>query len=292
MDYDYLARIKASIQLYTRKKTSNILDGEFGSIYRGRSFDFDDLREYVYGDSVRDIDWKSSSKTGRVLIRRYIAEKKHNILFIGDSGRKLSGDTDAGESKTEIAMDVLGTISYLVNDHGDDYALLTHTEQGYDFSFFKSGKVHLETLLMRYEKCLEKEESKSLSETLEYVAEHLKRKMIIFIITDMDGEAGITDNLLKRLTVRNDVMVVSINDAYLTGSRLFDLENNSYEKQYMLHDRRIHEAEVNDRKKRLKQIDELYKRYMVSRVEISKKSEIVDKIVELFEKHKNESVAQ
>ena len=116
--------------------------------------------------------------------------------------------------------------------------------------------------------------------------------MIIFIITDMDGEAGITDNLLKRLTVRNDVMVVSINDAYLTGSRLFDLENNSYEKQYMLHDKRIHEAEVIDRKKRLKKIDELYKRYMVSRVEISKKSEIVDKIVELFDKHKNESIAQ
>ena len=64
MDFDYLAKIKSQISIYTRKKTSNILDGEFGSIYRGRSFDFDDLREYVYGDSVRDIDWKSSSKTG------------------------------------------------------------------------------------------------------------------------------------------------------------------------------------------------------------------------------------
>ncbi|MBP3234460.1 MAG: DUF58 domain-containing protein [Eubacterium sp.] len=292
MDYDYLARIKASIQLYTRKKTSNILDGEFGSIYRGRSFDFDDLREYVYGDSVRDIDWKSSSKTGRVLIRRYIAEKKHNILFIGDSGKKLQGDTDAGEAKSDIALDVMGTISYLVNDHGDDYALLTYTDQGYDFSFFKSGKVHLESLLLRYEKCLKHEESKSLADTLEYVAEHLRRKMIIFIITDMDGEAKITDNLLKRLTIRNDVMVVSINDAYLTGSKLFDLDTDAYEREYMLHDKRLHEAEMEDRKKREKAIEELYKRYQVSRVEVSRKSEIVDKIVELFDKHKNESVAR
>ena len=292
MDYDYLARIKASIQLYTRKKTSNILDGEFGSIYRGRSFDFDDLREYVYGDSVRDIDWKSSSKTGRVLIRRYIAEKKHNILFIGDSGKKLHGDTDAGEAKSDIALDVLGTISYLVNDHGDDYALLTHTDQGYDFSFFKSGKIHLENLLLRYEKCLTNEESKSLTDTLEYVAEHLRRKMIIFIITDMDGEMKITDNLLKRLTIRNDVMVVSINDANLTGSKLFDLDTDAYEREYMLHDKKLHEAEMEDRKKREKAIEELYKRYQVSRVEVSRKSEIVDKIVELFDKHKNESVAR
>ena len=121
MDYDYLARIKASIMLYTHKKTSNVLDGEFSSIYRGRSFDFDDLREYVYGDSVRDIDWKSSSKTGRVLIRRFIADKKHNILLIGDAGAKFMGDTDKGEPKKDIALNVMGTISYLVNDHGAEF---------------------------------------------------------------------------------------------------------------------------------------------------------------------------
>ena len=168
MDFDYLAKIKSQISIYTRKKTSNILDGEFGSIYRGRSFDFDDLREYVYGDSVRDIDWKSSSKTGRVLIRRFIAEKKHNILFICDSGKKFHADTSAGEKKADVALNVLGTISYLVNDHGDDYALLTSTDQGYDFSFFRSGARHLENLLMRYDKCLKDEESKPLDSILEY----------------------------------------------------------------------------------------------------------------------------
>ncbi|MBO4863234.1 MAG: DUF58 domain-containing protein [Eubacterium sp.] len=289
MDYDYLSRIKASISLYTRKKTSNILDGEFGSIYRGRSFDFDDLREYVYGDSVRDIDWKSSSKTGRVLIRRYIADKKHNILFIGDSGKKMFGDTDAGEAKADIALNVLGTISYLVNNHSDDYALLTNTDQGYDFTYFRSGNQHLENLIMRYEKCLKSEESNSISDTLEYVAEHLKRKMIIFIITDMQGEDSLSEDLLKKLTVRNDVMVVNINDAFLTGSRLFDLENDSYERDYMLNDKKLHQAELRDREKRRKRADELYKRYQISQVSISRESEVVDKIVELFEKHKNES---
>ena len=250
MDYDYLAKIKASISLYTRKKTSNILDGEFGSIYRGRSYDFDDLREYVYGDSVRDIDWKSSSKTGRVLIRRYIAEKKHNILFVGDSGKKFRGDTDAGESKADIALTTLGTISYLVNNHSDDYALLTSTEKGYDFSYFKSGKVHLENLLISYEKCLQTEESKSLSETLEYISENIRRKMIIFIITDMAGEAELSDSLLRKLTVMNDVLICSIEDAYMTGDSLFDLESENYERDFLLHDKRLHAAEVESREKR------------------------------------------
>ncbi len=290
MDYDYLARIKASISLYTKKKTSNILDGEFGSVYRGRSFDFDDLREYVYGDSVRDIDWKSSSKTGRVLIRRYIADKKHNILFVGDSGAKFLGDTDAGEAKKDVALTTLGTISYLVNDHGDDYALLTSTDKGYDFSFFRSGKRHLENLLIRYEKCLAEEESKPLNKTLDYIAENLRRKMIIFIITDMDGIASLDENLLKRLTVRNDVMLINVEDAYLTGDSLYDLEAKSYEKRFLLRDKKLHERELADRNARKNAAKNMYKKYCISSVDISREEDVVDKIVELFERHRNENV--
>ena len=59
MDYDFLNRIRTGITLYSKKKTSNLLDGGFRSIFRGRSLDFDDLREYAYGDNVRDIDWKA-----------------------------------------------------------------------------------------------------------------------------------------------------------------------------------------------------------------------------------------
>ena len=291
MDYDYLAKIKASISLYTRKKTSNILDGEFGSIYRGRSFDFDGLREYVYGDSVRDIDWRSSSKTGRVLIRRYIADKKHNILFVGDSGAKFQGDTDKGESKTSVALNVMGTISYLVNNHGDDYALMTSTDKGYDFSYFRSGKQHLENLLIRYEKCLLEEESKPLNETLDYVAENIRRKMIIFIITDMEGVSRLDDNLLKKLTVMNDVMLINIEDAYFTGDSLFDLEAKSYEKEYILHDKKLHQEEVNERNQRKSRANEMYKKYQISSVDVSSEKEVVDKVVELFERHKNENIS-
>ena len=76
MDYNYLAKIKAQVNLYTRRKSSNILEGDFRSVFRGRSLEFDDLKEYDFGDNVHDIDWKSSSRTGKTLIRRYVAEKK------------------------------------------------------------------------------------------------------------------------------------------------------------------------------------------------------------------------
>ena len=219
-----------------------------------------------------------------------IADKKHNILFVGDSGAKFLGDTDAGEAKKDVALTTLGTISYLVNDHGDDYALLTSTDKGYDFSFFRSGKRHLENLLIRYEKCLAEEESKPLNKTLDYIAENLRRKMIIFIITDMEGIASLDENLLKRLTVRNDVMLINVEDAYLTGDSLYDLEAKSYEKRFLLRDKKLHERELADRNARKNAAKNMYKKYCISSVDISREEDVVDKIVELFERHRNENV--
>lgn len=96
---DYLSRVKSNINIYTNKKTLRLLDGTYKSIYKGKSLDFDDLREYVVGDNIKDIDWKSSARSGDILIRRYIAEKKHNFLFVLDSGEKMLADTVSGESK-------------------------------------------------------------------------------------------------------------------------------------------------------------------------------------------------
>ena len=99
MRYDYLDRIRRSVNLSTKRKTSNVLDGSFSSVFRGRSLEFEDLKEYDFGDNVHDIDWKSSSRTGRTLIRRYISEKKHNVLLVGDTGVKMTGHTSGCEQK-------------------------------------------------------------------------------------------------------------------------------------------------------------------------------------------------
>ena len=88
MKMKYITKIKANLEIYTKKKTSNILEGTYNSIYKGKSMNFEDLREYVIGDNVKDIDWKASARSNKILIKQYIAEKKHNILFILDTGKK------------------------------------------------------------------------------------------------------------------------------------------------------------------------------------------------------------
>ena len=104
MNMKYITKIKANLSIYTKKKTSNILEGTYNSIYKGKSMNFEDLREYVIGDNVKDIDWKASARSNKILIKQYIAEKKHNVLFILDSGKKMSADTRDLDSKKEVAL--------------------------------------------------------------------------------------------------------------------------------------------------------------------------------------------
>jgi len=286
MNYDFLTRIRSGISLYSKKKTSNILDGDFRSIFRGRSLDFDDLREYSYGDNVRDIDWKASSKTGKTLIRRYIAERKHNILLIGDSGHKMVADTDKGEAKEGLAVMTLGSLAYLANRHGDDFALLMNRGAGIDYSFFKSGEIHFERILRRYETSVGMEPKRNLGDLLEYVAENFRRRMLIFIVTDMAGEDYLSTRIFQELTVNSDVMVISIADAYLTGDKAYDVERMDYESEFIQHSKDLSRLEREERAERHKNIVELCKRYDVGYTSISRETELIDRIVEMIEQHK------
>ena len=63
MNMKYITKIKANLSVYTNKKTSNILDGTYNSIYKGKSMNFEDLREYVIGDNVKDIDWRATARS-------------------------------------------------------------------------------------------------------------------------------------------------------------------------------------------------------------------------------------
>ena len=290
MDYDNLAKIRAEVTLYTNRKTSNILDGDFTSVFRGRSLDFDDLREYTYGDNIKDIDWKSSSKTGKTLVRRFIAEKKHNVLFVVDTGNKMCADTSGFEDKSSLAVDIFGTIAYLVDKHGDDFALMQDTDNGTFFSYFRSGAAHFETLMSQCRQNMSKSGTSGPAGMLDYISENMRRKMVIILITDLPGMEKLDDKVMKKINVNNDLLVINIEDAYMYGYDVFDIERNRYEDDFTAHRDRLLQAEKRDREKRNIKVNELFKRYGVSTVTIAKESEIIEKVIELFERHKHENI--
>ncbi|MBQ7614160.1 MAG: DUF58 domain-containing protein [Butyrivibrio sp.] len=287
IDYEYLSRIRRAVALYTKRKTSNILDGDFHSVHRGRSMEFDDLKEYTYGDDVHDIDWKSSSRMSSILVRRYMTDRRHNVMFVMDRGEKMLGDTSKGQTKKELMLMTFGTLAYIVGRNGADFAMAYASDHSAAKSFFKNGTDHLERLLYDYEKIATINSGYSLQSTLEEVLNTVRKKMIIFLLTDKDGLAQLDEGLIKSITTGHDLLIINLDDAYLTGDMVFDNDLGFYEKFFLSHNKELHQEEVRQRQEILSRASEICKRNKAGMTTIAAQEEIIDSAVGLLERYRN-----
>lgn len=176
MIMNYINKIKANISIYASKKTSNILDGSYKSIYKGRSLNFEDLREYAIGDNVKDIDWKASARSGNLLVRQYIAEKKHNIMLVFDSGKKMMADAKLKETKKDVSIIAGGTMAYLANKNGDYVGSIWSQDENVSFYPLSSGLMNLEKILSSFDSSVEKSDKSNINKSLEYISKFTKKK--------------------------------------------------------------------------------------------------------------------
>ena len=281
----YILKVRANLSIYTKKKTSNLLEGSYYSIYKGKSMNFEDLREYVIGDNVKDIDWKASARSNKILIKQYIAEKKHNILFLLDSGKKMLADTKELDSKKEVALMTMGTIGYLINKHGDSISAIYRGKEAIKLFPFQTGLYNLEKILASYEK--EIETPNNLDHLINYVLRVVKRRMILFIITDIEGMNSITQKTLKRLSLLHEVMVINISDAFMSGENAFDVDQDSYLPDYILEDEMLQQIELEIKTKMYETIKETLKRYKIITTTIHTQNDIVNEVMKLLERRKN-----
>lgn len=282
-NFDYLTRIRSLIALHSRRLTSNTLEGSFRSTHRARSMEFEDLREYVWGDNVKDIDWRSTARTGNVLVRRFVAERRHNVLIVADCGGKMDASSSFGEDKATLAVDTVGTIAYIAMLHGDDVAGLFGGATGITFTGFHASRNHVESILATYDRDVRTDGENRLAQMIDHVVESMDRRMIVFIVTDMEGLESLDDKALGRLSIRNDLLVVDIDDAYLSGESLWDADEGDYEAQMILSDPKIVEAELADRRARLEAADERCRRRGAHLAVIGRSAEIPDRMVELLD---------
>ena len=285
MKLSYINQIKANISIYSDKKTTNILDGTYKSIYRGKSMNFENLREYVLGDDVKDIDWKSSARSGKILTKQFIAEKKHNILLVMDTGVKMEADSDALESKKDLALFAAGTVGYLAIKNNDYVGMLYATDKKIELKPFRYNLYNLEDYLVGYERNAMKAGA-PLNDVLEFANKYVAKRMIIIIVTDLAGINSIETNTLKRLNQRHNVLAINITDNYMFGSNIFDVTNDEYIPDFLLSDKKLNKLEHELRREILDKNRKRLRRNRVCMTSIGKKEEISYRVIELLEEHR------
>ncbi len=244
MNLKYINKIQSNITIYSNKKTNNILDGTYKSVYKGKSMNFENLREYVINDDIKDIDWKSSARSGTLYVKQFIAEKKHNIMLVMDTGIKMSADSNFHENKKNIALFTAGTIGYLAMKNNDYVGMIYENNEKIEYKPFKYHLYNLEEYLCNYDNANSKKNT-DINFLLEYINKNIKKKMIIFIITDISGIDNMKTNTLKKLKQKNDILIININDNLLCDENVYDVDNQEYISNFFLQDTKLLEIEKN-----------------------------------------------
>ena len=291
MNLDYVSKIKFGLKRYktiaTDKATSRVLDGSYNSIYKGRSMNFDELREYVPGDDIKDIDWKATSRSQKVLVRQYIAEKRHNIMLVMDANRRMLAETKTGEEKGEVALMAGGTLAYMVTDNGDYVSGLYYHDEKMERSPFKTGFLNLEFLLEGYAKCLTPENKSDLNGILSYIMHNIKRRMIIVMVTDTEGILKLSDNLLGQITMVHDVLLINVSDGDIFGKKVYNVYDKGYIPPFLSQSKAIRKKQkVLQEQMKADAIKKLNRRG-IRWVEVDTAERVDGKIAELLEKNKS-----
>ena len=289
----HLAKVKKRMNIYAKRRVRNVLTGNYGSVFKGRGMDFDDLRPYDYGDDVKDIDWKASARSRNLMIRRYVAVRKHNIMLVMDSGRNMSAITPSGETKSEVALLAASAVAYIADKNGDLFGTTFGNSSSNTRLPLKEGLDHIENCLNKYERNVSLDSDPAdMTALLSYVSKNYRERMFLFIITDGFGAANISESMLKRLRARHEIMMIMIEDSYLTNQDLKHSETQDVTadlrlSQFYRYDRKLREAEEKMRTNLKKKTMHDLKRLGICSCSITSSEVVVPEVFKMLEEQKH-----
>ncbi|MGV8884077.1 MAG: DUF58 domain-containing protein [Microbacteriaceae bacterium] len=288
-----LRRVKTTISIHAHRRVRGLLEGEYFSVFHGRSLEFDDLRPYVPGDEIRDIDWKATARLGSPMIKRFIAARKHTLLLIVDTGRAMAALAEHGENKRDLAVLAAGTLSYIATRHGDRVALVAGDADHTLFVKPGSTEAHLERILQKIHGATRTDAPASnLARQLLYASTAFRRRMIVFVISD-DRELGDNEvHLLKRLGVQHEVLWLTIADADLmreswSDRAMHDVEHDAALPSILRADPRLRAEFEQAMRTRVELADDVFDSLAISRGRVAHEKDVVTGLFRLLEVHRH-----
>lgn len=242
----HLPRIKAQLSLHAHRKVRGVLQGEYASTHVGRSLDLHDLRAYVRGDDVRDVDWKASARGGQVLVKRYVATRKHTVLLVVSTGRSMAAVNERLVPKRDLAVFVAGVVGWLAVRHGDLVGTAYGDAAGGHSRPPSGGELRLEHALAAVHDAVAPDGSASdLVTVLEHVAQAVRRRRTIMVVvcddTTMDERLRL---VLQRAQAQHEVLLVTLGNLDPTREdlpALADVDHGTLLPDWTSGDRRLQE---------------------------------------------------
>lgn len=210
MDSNELIKKVRRIEIKTRGLSQNIFAGEYHSAFKGRGMMFSEVREYQYGDDIRDIDWNVTARHNRPYVKVYEEERELTVMLLVDvSGSRNFGAV--GEEKRQMIAEIAATIAFSAIQNNDKIGAIFFSDKVEKFIVPKKGRKHILFLIRELLDFQPENRGTDIAGAVRYFSDALKRRCTMFLISDFIDRS----DYRKPLTVavsRHDVMAIQVYD--------------------------------------------------------------------------------
>ena len=199
------------IEIRTRRLVSDVMVGQYQSVFKGQGMDFDEVREYLPGDEVRNIDWNVTARLSQPYVKQFVEERELTVMLLVDlsaSGRFGSG----AQTKQELAAEVAAVFAFAAQKNNDKVGLLLYTERVE--KYVKPGKGQRHALRVVRDILHHTPEGRGgdLRHALHHLRRAFRRRSVMLIISDFLDPLPVS--ALQQANRRHDVVAVQIVDPH------------------------------------------------------------------------------
>ena len=211
---DLLKKVR-KIEIKTRALSHQIFAGEYHSAFKGRGMAFSEVREYQYGDDVRNMDWNVTARLGSPYVKVFEEERELTVVLLVDVSRSRLFGT-AGRSRRDVLAEIAAVLSFSAIINNDKVGALFFSEKVEKFIPPKKGRSHLLHIIREIIEFQPTVDGTDISEALRYLTNAIKKKCTAFLLSDMidvnrDGSPKYED-ALKVAVNRHDLSVIEVYD--------------------------------------------------------------------------------
>ncbi|WP_352422058.1 DUF58 domain-containing protein [Proteiniphilum sp.] len=210
---DLLKKVR-HIEIKARGLSRNIFAGEYHSAFKGRGMAFSEVREYQYGDDMRDIDWNVTARYNRPYIKIFEEERELTVMLLIDVSESL-GFGSQSLLKRDIVAEIAATLAFSAIQNNDKIGVIFFTDKVEKFIPPKKGRKHILYIIREILGFKPEGNGTDLNVTLRYMTNAIKKRCTAFLISDF-VDAGDYKQALRIAAKKHDVAAIQVYDKLST----------------------------------------------------------------------------
>ncbi|ULC59596.1 DUF58 domain-containing protein [Flaviramulus sp. BrNp1-15] len=214
MDTKELLKKVRKIEIKTRRLSDHIFGGEYHSTFKGRGMTFSEVRQYQFGDDVRNIDWNVTARYNEPFVKVFEEERELTMMLMVDvSGSELFGTSQ--QFKNEVVTEIAATLAFSATQNNDKIGLILFSDKIELYIPPKKGRSHVLRIIRELIEFEPEGKQTNLAEALKFMQNVMKKKAIVFVLSDFIADDY--NQTMKIVSGKHDV----------TGIRVYDKHEES-----------------------------------------------------------------